>query len=615
MRMNHAHGVCKKAFLIFAILLIVVNLKLACADSPPSIPAVIYGTVYNDEGVALQGISVTASWTRNGEVMQKTVRTMTREESESSGNSFQAGTYRFDEGVYVNGQTKVKIESEGTAIEVDVGPGTVTSAPSIVIPKRASAAGQISENILPNQGVLGAAFDYFAELFKSSEFNGGNSTEINNPKEPNTENEYSSGEGTGSGYGTASEGFPGEGEDWSNGEFSTEVGDFNGKSGNLSGTSRNLSKGNYSYNKNSTREEPVKQAKAVWWQIFKKDSSNKNNEKNILELPKDLFNLKYLIFPSEYEKQDSRRTNLIFLYVLAGVILISLVIFFWTRLFKKTVEKNLEKYPYRINLMSCDDLTLKKVASLSPKDSFLEAIDIFIKEGGSCIPIVSENKISGVVRIKDLLAKMDDTNQDLLEKTELSKIANKDFVSCDISTKVIDCCKLMLDKGRDELIVEKKGAFMGVINVFDILELMGKMKIEVENPPILKEVMNVNILTISKDETVENLKDILIAKNSNYALVMGSGKVEGIVTCKDVLSALSKSSIAGLKTVSIMSSTPVSLKPWNSLFEAVKIMIERKYNQIPLISENKVVGIVNIQSVMKLYYETLSELITGAKYS
>jgi predicted transcriptional regulator len=612
-------------FLVF--LLVIISFKIVLADSPPPIPTVVYGNVVNDESAVMSGITVTASWTNNNELLKKSTRTITLEESKASGGLLQAGSYRFDEGIYIESLTKVKLESEGTSIEVDVRPGTITNAPNIVVPKRTfSATGQSNPTAIFNQGLWENLFNYLTELFKFNEQDGSNPPGMDQKESPNGKsssgktNGFSSGNGkteNGSGYGKGSSNF---GENFS-GKFSNEENgsSFGNYTGNLSGKfqgesnlSGNISGENYSGFEEETNSDrkPAPKESTSWEETFKKNFLNKGGNLVNLKKSPNLYYFQYLIFPADYEKQGNYRSYLILSIFLGSLLLIILLRFIWKKIFKEMARRNFEKYPSSISALTCNSFVSEKVIQLNQKDSFLEALEA-IMGGNSFIPIIDNKKAVGIIRVKDVLSKIGNWNVEILEKLEVNKVMNKNFISCDASTKIIDCCKLMLDKGYDEVIVEKNGVFQGVIDHFQILNLLTKLKIDIENPPILKDIMQENALIVDKNESVDNIRKLLLEKKSNYVLV-GTGKGFGIVTSKDVLSSKAKYPGADLRAVSIMSGNVFSLEPWNSLFEAVKIMSERRYNQIPLISGKLLLGIIDVQSVTKLYYETIIGLIKNS---
>jgi CBS domain-containing protein len=116
------------------------------------------------------------------------------------------------------------------------------------------------------------------------------------------------------------------------------------------------------------------------------------------------------------------------------------------------------------------------------------------------------------------------------------------------------------------------------------------------------------VVTIAPDEKVRVLLDLL-ATHKVGALVVssGGGAVEGIVSERDIVRRLHSDgdSVLDVPVRSIMTTELFTAEPEASLEDLMVMMTERRVRHIPVIVEERLVGIVSIGDVVKHRIEEL----------
>jgi CBS domain-containing protein len=105
---------------------------------------------------------------------------------------------------------------------------------------------------------------------------------------------------------------------------------------------------------------------------------------------------------------------------------------------------------------------------------------------------------------------------------------------------------------------------------------------------IAKDIMTREVITASPTMTVKNLANVLIKNQISGAPVAAkNGKIVGMVSEADILAKKGKDvkSIMSKKIISASEDTPVE--------EVAKLMTTYKINRIPVIREDKAVGIIS----------------------
>lgn len=142
---------------------------------------------------------------------------------------------------------------------------------------------------------------------------------------------------------------------------------------------------------------------------------------------------------------------------------------------------------------------------------------------------------------------------------------------------------------------------------------------------IVKDIMSTNVITISKDAQIDEIAKLLIEKNIGGAPVVEDGKVIGIITKNDLIykdievkfpsyveilggifyvesikhyEEKLKKYLAN-KAEDIMSSNVITISEDVDIKEVAEIMVEQKVTRLPVIKDDKLVGIITRGDIVK----------------
>ncbi len=309
----------------------------------------------------------------------------------------------------------------------------------------------------------------------------------------------------------------------------------------------------------------------------------------------------------------SLENRIVFFFL--GIILLSstlLILISGIKFSRKIIKKRREKMIIPLKKMTSTPTKRfmeKDMIVLDSEDSILDAIDLFVKNNLAIIPVVNGKELLGVLTKKDLLQKTSKEDFDSLEKIKIKKLAQKRFVSRKPRTKMADIYTLLLQHKLGAILITNGEKLIGAVDYFDILRVFNKLNIEVENPPILSQVMSGDFVTVSHSTKLYQVLNALILKDSEYALITEDGNLKGIITTKDLISAKQKNlDFKRTLAINVMSTHLITMTPGTSLNEAFNLVLERKFNQIPIVMDNKVIGVVTVKYLVKAYYDLLLEL-------
>jgi CBS domain-containing protein len=117
---------------------------------------------------------------------------------------------------------------------------------------------------------------------------------------------------------------------------------------------------------------------------------------------------------------------------------------------------------------------------------------------------------------------------------------------------------------------------------------------------VLKEIMTSDVFTTAPDETVAEVAARMLKGRFGSALVMQGSVLMGIFTERDVLrAAASHSDLTSSRISAWMTSDPVTAEPDMRADEAAEIMMSQGFRHLPVVEENRVMGIVSLRDLLR----------------
>ena len=132
----------------------------------------------------------------------------------------------------------------------------------------------------------------------------------------------------------------------------------------------------------------------------------------------------------------------------------------------------------------------------------------------------------------------------------------------------------------------------------------GWMRMEIKDVKA-KDIMVTEMLTVKPKEKVA-AADLLMVRNSIGGLpVIEDEKLVGILTQRDIMLSRFSISVGGLQVEDLMTRNPIKITPETSLEEILEIMLTKGVERLPVIKDDKLVGLVMHGQILKKLYELL----------
>ena len=132
--------------------------------------------------------------------------------------------------------------------------------------------------------------------------------------------------------------------------------------------------------------------------------------------------------------------------------------------------------------------------------------------------------------------------------------------------------------------------------------------------PSVKDLMTKNVVTIDSNKTITEAAALMSEKNIGDLIVMDDNTPVGIVTERDfVRRVLAEKKSADSKVSEIMSRPLKVIDPKAPIKEAARRMVSSRIRRLPVIEDNKVVGIITTADFARcLSKKTLTDDILEA---
>jgi len=120
-----------------------------------------------------------------------------------------------------------------------------------------------------------------------------------------------------------------------------------------------------------------------------------------------------------------------------------------------------------------------------------------------------------------------------------------------------------------------------------------------------RDIMITELMTISPTEKVA-AADLMMVRNSIGALpVIDEEKLVGIITQDDIILSRFSISVGGLQVGDLMTRNPITVTPDTTLDKIIETIIIEQVERLPVIVEEKLVGLITYGQIIKKIYELL----------
>jgi CBS domain-containing protein len=255
--------------------------------------------------------------------------------------------------------------------------------------------------------------------------------------------------------------------------------------------------------------------------------------------------------------------------------------------------------------MKVKDIMTTKVISVDKDDSLKRVLDLMKKHDITKMPVLEEKKFFGLVTDNVIAYKLGSIRKRSVTASRLhaSSVTEKEVKTISPEEDVRNILKSVGEPGPTMLPVVEKGKLVGVVTKADLLPM-------VKSKDSIYSIMQRKVHTVSPDDRVIHARRIMITENIARLPVLEEKKLVGIISDIEIalaFASLKKSFSIGkqkhhldeLLVEDAMRTPVVWTTPSTSIFDAAQLMLNHNIGALPLLENEKLVGMVTRTDLLK----------------
>jgi CBS domain-containing protein len=198
---------------------------------------------------------------------------------------------------------------------------------------------------------------------------------------------------------------------------------------------------------------------------------------------------------------------------------------------------------------------------------------------------------------------------------EILHVAKSPVVTMAPTTPIYDGIQIMTKEGFRRIPIANPGTrtLEGIVTATDIIDYLGGGKkfqiiqkkfagniFKAINEPI-KLIMIKKVVSVKTSAKISKAIELMTQQNlGGLPVVDDKNRVKAIITERDIANMFADR-ISGVTVARLMSEEVVTAIPKTTIFEAARTMTTQGFRRLPIISEDKVVGIITAMDIIRFF--------------
>ena len=255
--------------------------------------------------------------------------------------------------------------------------------------------------------------------------------------------------------------------------------------------------------------------------------------------------------------------------------------------------------------MKVKDVMTKDIIAVDKDINLKHVLNLMKKHEITKLPVLENKKLVGIITDNIIAYKLGSIRKKGIPASRLhaSSVTDKNFECVHPETDIEKILEKVGEPGPTMLCVTENTSLLGIITKADLLPLVKSKK-------KLSEIASKNILTVSSDDRVVHARRIMVDENIARLPVIKDGKLVGIISDNEIAFAFAnikrsfpigrqKHQLEELLVEDVMKKPVIWTQPSISVSEAASIMMKNNLGALPLIENEKLIGIVSRTDLLK----------------
>ena len=188
---------------------------------------------------------------------------------------------------------------------------------------------------------------------------------------------------------------------------------------------------------------------------------------------------------------------------------------------------------------------------------------------------------------------------------QIKNLMSEDIITIDKDQNLSDALKLLRKHNVSRLPVTNNKELVGIISERDIAAKLGSSKYESMPASRLhiSSVMVKDVFTVPQSMQLEEVAKLMLDNGIGSVPVMDDDKMVGIVSKADFVTLATGIAFDKITVKEIMSKDLVSASPTDRLIHARRLMLESNVGRLSVLDDDKLVGMITSKDLMRAFID------------
>ncbi|WP_338598159.1 CBS domain-containing protein [Sulfolobus tengchongensis] len=250
--------------------------------------------------------------------------------------------------------------------------------------------------------------------------------------------------------------------------------------------------------------------------------------------------------------------------------------------------------------MKVIDVCNSIVITISPESTLKEAIEILSNNPTGRAIVLKEEKPIGMISTRDLVASFSEYGLNVYD-LKVKDVMSQDLIIASPNDDVNNVVRRMLINNIGGVPIIDNNTIVGIFTEREVLKLITSLTFS----GIVDSVMSTKLVTINEESNILDAAKLMARNNVRRLPILDNNdRLIGIITAADIVKFLSKKKEIG-KVLDAGTRKPITVSRYESVLNAAKLMIEKRIGTLPVLDNQKLVGIVTERDLMYAYINIL----------
>jgi len=246
--------------------------------------------------------------------------------------------------------------------------------------------------------------------------------------------------------------------------------------------------------------------------------------------------------------------------------------------------------------LQVQDVMSKDMVTTSSDETVLSAVKTMCENNISCIVVVDDGSVAGILTETDLLKRI------ATKEKDYSKITIAETMSCPVETipvnlPVLEAVRIMEAKHIKRLPILEKNQLVGIITQTDLTRLLASSAMWRN----VVEIMSLDVAGIQCKASVAEAAEVMTSRHISCIVILEEDEVVGVLTERDLLKRVVglQKDPADVKLEEVMSSPVICVPPDCPVFTAGRIMENIDIRRLVVTEDKQLCGIVTQTDIFR----------------